>query len=155
MYRSQSPHASRVYEYGYWTTSGILKLCEFLRLAWFRCIYLKNVSGVKTGPGGLCFHNARMHWKLWWELELELAAESRRNWPNSQFPECTCSITHNVHISVLPGGGQWVWAQPMKDDVTMYHRLSLAEPIPRMRNDCHWKSFSTKTDADMLWFFLY
>ena len=31
-----------------------------------------------------------------------------------------------------PHGLFWVCAQPMRDDVTMQHHLSLAEPIPRM-----------------------
>ena len=28
-------------------------------------------------------------------------------------------------------GSYWVWTQPMRDDVTLWRRLSLAEPIPR------------------------
>ena len=40
----------------------------------------------------------------------------------------------------------WVWARPMRDDDTSWHRLSLAEPIPTMIPDKHSLAVSQSHD---------
>ena len=54
-------------------------------------------------------------------------------------------------------GSIWVWAQPMRDTVTLSRHLSLAEPIPRMisesRLDIAWLSRMQckQLDCDTRW----
>ena len=42
--------------------------------------------------------------------------------------------TVRMHL-VCVHGYFWVWTQPMNDEVTWLHRLSLADPMPKMMND--------------------
>ena len=41
-------------------------------------------------------------------------------------------IRHLQHTQ----GSSWVWARPLRDDVTLQRRPSLAEPIPKMIHAC-------------------
>ena len=64
----------------------------------------------------------------------------QENWPSSQIPECTCSISHNVHISVL-NGALWVWNRCILGSV--FHA------VYRQDIYCQWGKLNAKYSGEL------
>ena len=63
------------------------------RVKWFKNHFFETNN---RNFGRLFIKRFRKKWYLRSDIELNFKQLSTRNWPNSQIPECTCSISHNA-----------------------------------------------------------